>query len=66
MNSMLQSSMNSELKALQTNPVQYILSKNLNIPSNIGNDPQTIVQHLVNSGQVSPQKVAQLRQMLGI
>lgn len=66
MNSMLQSSINSELKALQTNPVQYILSKNLNIPSNIGNDPQTIVQHLVNSGQVSPQKVAQLRQMLGI
>ena len=70
MNSMLQQSNNANmmnaLKQLQSNPMQFLLSKNFNIPNNIGNNPQAIVQHLVNSGQVSPQQVQQAKQMLGM
>lgn len=72
MNSMIQQSMPNqavlanEMKALQKNPVQYLLSKRLNIPTNIGNNPQAIVQHLVSTGQVTQQQVAQARSMLGM
>ena len=70
MNSMLQQSNNANmmnaLKQLQSNPMQFLLSKNLNIPTNIANNPQAIVQHLVNSGQVSQQQVSQAKQMLGM
>lgn len=66
MNSMIQQNMMSDLKALQSNPVQYLLNRKLNIPNNIGNNPQAIVQHLVNTGQISQQQLANAKQMLGM
>ena len=68
MNSLLNQSNNmaGALKALQSNPVQFLLQQNLNVPNNIGNNPQAIVQYLVNSGQVSQQQVNQAKQMLGL
>lgn len=72
MNSMIQASMPDkqdllkEMKAIQSNPVQYLLNKNLDIPNNIANNPQAIINWLVESGQRTPQQVAQARQMLGI
>ena len=41
------------------NPMDYLLKSKLNIPDNIGNNPQNILQYLVNSGQVSQQKLSQ-------
>jgi hypothetical protein len=68
MNSLLNQSNNmvGALKALQNNPIQFLLQQNLNVPNNIGNNPQAIVQYLVNSGQVSQQQVNQAKQMLGL
>lgn len=68
MNSLLNQSNNMAraLKALQSNPIQFLLQQNLNVPNNIGNNPQAIVQYLVNSGQVSQQQVNQAKQMLGL
>lgn len=43
------------------NPIQ-ILSRRFNIPANM-NNPNDIIQHLLNTGQVSQQQVNQIMQM---
>ena len=40
-----------------------MLSKRFNIPTEIGNNPNDILQHLINSGQVSQTQVDQVMQM---
>lgn len=44
-----------------TNPMA-MLSQRFNIPQNM-NDPNEILQHLLNTGQVSQQRVNQMMQM---
>ena len=44
---------------LRQNPMQ-ILSKRFNIPQNVNlNDPSAIIQHLLNTGQITQQQVNQ-------
>lgn len=47
---------------LKQNPLG-ILSKRFNIPEEVGNNPNDILQHLLNSGQVSQTQVNQAMQM---
>ncbi len=49
------------ISQFKQNPMQ-ILSSRYNIPQNI-NQPQDIVQHLLNTGQVSQQQVNTAMQM---
>ncbi len=45
----------SMLQQLQSNPIA-MLSKRFNIPQDVNmNDPDAIIQHLMNTGQVSQQ-----------
>ena len=44
--------MMSMLGQLKSNPRQMLMQR-FNIPEDIGNDPQNIIQHLMNTGQVS-------------
>lgn len=46
---------------LRQNPMQ-VLSQRFNVPSNL-NNPNDIIQHLLNSGQVSQEQVNQAMQM---
>ena len=46
---------------MQQNPIQ-ILSRKFNIPQNI-NNPNDIIQHLLNSGQVTQTQVNNAMQM---
>lgn len=46
---------------LKSNPVQ-VLSQRFNLPSNL-NNPQDIIQHLLNSGQISQDQVNRAMQM---
>ena len=48
-------------QAMQANPMQFIQRK-FNVPGNI-TDPQQIVQHLLNSGQISQEQVNNAMQM---
>ena len=50
------------LQQLQQNPVQMLRQAGLNVPDNL-NDPNQIIQHLMNSGQISQQRYEQARQM---
>ncbi len=48
-------------RQLKSNPVQF-LSRRFNIPQNM-NNPNDIVQHLLNTGQVSQEQVNQVMSM---
>lgn len=50
------------LQALRQNPMQFLTRAGYNIPANL-NDPNAIIQHLMNSGQISQQRYNQARQM---
>ena len=45
------------------NPAQMMQRSGLNIPQNIANDPNAIIQHLRSSGRMSQQQYNQLQQM---
>lgn len=49
------------LQQLRQNPMQ-MLSQRFNVPQNIQN-PQDIIQHLLNTGQISQNQVNQAMQM---
>lgn len=46
----------SEFNKFRQNPQQYLFSRKINIPSEIINNPNQIIQYLMNNGQVSQQQ----------
>lgn len=46
------------------NPTQFLIQQKFNIPQSVGSNPQAIVQHLLDTNQISQQQVNQARQML--
>ena len=57
------SNMMQMMQQLKSNPMAF-LQKRFNLPQNIGNDPQSIVNHLVSTGQISQDAVNQAYQMM--
>ena len=47
----------SLLQGLMQNPMQTLMNANFNVPGNIANNPQAIVQHLLSSGQITQSQV---------
>lgn len=45
------------LQQLRQNPMQFIMQRRFNVPQNMANDPQAILNHLMQTGQVSQQQV---------
>ena len=52
------------LQAFKANPAQFLLQRGFNIPTSVGTDPQSILDHLVRSGQVSQQQINSAYQMM--
>lgn len=50
------------LQQLRQNPVQMLRQAGLNVPDNL-TSPNDIIQHLMNSGQITQQRYEQARQM---
>lgn len=50
------------LQQLRSNPLGFLRQRGFNVPDNI-TDPNAIIQHLMNSGQVSQNQYEQARQM---
>ena len=51
------------LPQIKANPMQFLLQQRLNIPQSIMNDPQAIMNHLLQTGQVNQQQVNSAYQM---
>ena len=51
-----------QIQQLRANPMQFLRQAGYNVPDNI-NDPNAIIQHLMNSGQVTQQRYEKARQM---
>ena len=45
------------LSQLRSNPVQMLSKAGYNVPENIGSNPQAIVWHLLNTNQVTQQRL---------
>ena len=58
-----------QINQLRSNPIQFLMQRRINVPQNLGNDPQAIVQHLLNTGQMSQETYnrlqAQANQLMG-
>ena len=52
-----------QLQALRQNPMQFLMQKRFNVPQNIASDPNAIIQHLMNTGQISQAQYNQAAQM---
>ena len=50
-------------QAFQQNPIQFLNSRNINIPQQYMNSPKDAVQYLVSSGRMSQENFNQLQQM---
>jgi len=50
------------LPSLKSNPAAFLQSRGINIPQNM-NDPQQIVQYLVNSGRFNQNQINQAMNM---
>lgn len=59
------SNMMSMLQALKQNPIQFIAQRKFNVPQNISNDPNAIIRHLMNTGQVTQQRYDQVMRQIG-
>ena len=42
-----------QFREFKKNPVQFLVSKNYNVPQNFNGGPQELVQHLLNTNQMS-------------
>ena len=52
------------LKQIKANPMQFLLQRKLNIPAAMANDPNAILNHLVQTGQISQDRVDASKQQL--
>ncbi len=54
---------------LKSNPMQMILQSKLNVPQNLMNDPNAIINHLLQTGQVKQEQINnayQIAQKMGL
>ena len=58
MNNMMQ-----QFQMFRQNPVQWLMSRGMNVPQNIAHDPNAIIQHMMNNGQITQQQYNQASQM---
>jgi hypothetical protein len=49
------------LKICRQNPFQFLLNMKYNIPMELSNDPEGIVQHLMNTGQMTQAQLQQIQ-----
>ena len=60
---MMNNQMLGMLQQLKTNPIQFLMQRKMNLPQGIPmNDPQAILNHLVQSGQLTQQQINQAYQ----
>ena len=52
----------NEFNKFQQNPMQFLSERNVSIPQECMNNPQSAIQYLMNSGQINQQGINQIIQ----
>ena len=53
------------LAQLRSNPAQLIKQAGYNVPANLANNPQAVVMHILQSGQVRSPVMGMLNRLMG-
>ena len=56
--------LNALYAQFRKNPLEWLLKSKLNIPQELSDSPRAMVEHLMKTGQVPPQFIPQIRQMM--
>ena len=59
-----QGSMQQQLQQLKQNPAQMLRQAGMNVPENLMGNPQAIVQHLIQTGQVGGPALQRIMPMI--
>lgn len=62
-NSIFQNDMMSQFAQFKKDPVQFLISRKINIPQEYLNNPKGAVEYLMNSGQMTPDQLSQIEAM---
>lgn len=54
------------LQNFKQNPMQMLMQRRMNVPPEMANDPNAILNHLLQTGQVSQQQVNSAYQMMSM
>jgi len=52
------------LQQLKSNPMNFLMQRKFNVPANMANDPSAILNHLLQTGQVSQDAVNRAYQQM--
>ena len=53
------------LSQLKANPMQFLMQRRFNVPSNMAGDPNAIVNYLLKTGQISQEQINRAYQQMG-
>lgn len=53
----------NQFQGFMQNPMQYMMSRKLNIPQSMMNNPSEAIQHLLNNGQMTQEQYNSLQKM---
>lgn len=45
------------LSQFKSNPMSFLLQRRMNVPADISNDPNAVLNHLLSSGQITQEQV---------
>ncbi len=62
-NSIFQNDMMSQYAQFKKDPVQFLISRKINIPQEYLNNPKGAVEYLMNSGQMTQNQLSQIEAM---
>lgn len=52
-------------QSFRANPAQFLLQRKMNVPQTMMNDPNAIINHLLQTGQVSQEQINRAYQQMG-
>ena len=53
-----------QLQEIKTNPIEFAKKKGFTIPEELASNPQAMIYHLINSGQVGGQAMQRIMPMI--
>ena len=62
-NPLFQNQLMSQFQSFKSNPISFLVQRNINIPQQYMNNPEAAVKYLMNNGQMSQDQYNQISQM---